>query len=181
MPRRPALIALVLVGVVLVAGCRSQRALEDPDGSPSVRASVSVDDAQATYNPLMSTLARELAATSSSGAPRVEQEVIYYDGELESCAYSAHLTFPDVAFGTDVTWNAARAATQDTVAPAGFRLTGQRDIPGGYNGFDATAADGARIEVRSKTASPSTVSLNAPVTGSCPPGGANQTLEPLDQ
>jgi hypothetical protein len=179
--RRARYVGLALVGLLALAGCRSQGALEDPDGSPSVRTTVTVDDAQATYSPLLSTLAREISARSSSQAPRVEREVIYYDGDLGSCAYTGHLTFTDVVFGTDLSWDDVRAATQDTLTPSGFGLTGQLDIPGGYNGFDATAEDGGRVQVRSKSASPSTVTLTAPVVGVCSSEGTGQTLEPLDQ
>ena len=61
--------------------------------------------------------------------------------------------------------------------PLGFELTDQLDIPGGYNGFDATAEDGARLAVRSKLGRPSTIDLVAPVLGDCPASGS-ETLAP---
>ena len=179
MRRRTAYAALaLLLAATTWSGCDSD---EPPTPRPKADPTVSVDRAQRTYSPLMSIVSTAIASRVPQPPPRVKDEVIHYDGALASCAYSARLTFPDVVFGTDVAWHELRSSALAALKPMGYTLGDQLDIPGGYNGFDVTAADGTVIEVRSKTATPSTVSINAPVTGSCPDGGTGQTLEPLDR
>ena len=180
MARRTAAALALAVLSLSWAGCDADEK-PPPHARPTADPTVSAEKAQRTFSPMMSVVSASIAAAVPQPPPSVTHEVIYYDGDLGSCAYSARVAFPGVVFGTDLTWNAVRVSTEDVLQPMSFSLSDQLDIPGGYNGFDATAPDGTVIQVRSKTAEPSTVSITAPVTGSCPPDGAGQTLEPLDR
>ena len=137
MRRRTAYAALaLLLAATTWSGCDSD---EPPTPRPKADPTVSVDRAQRTYSPLMSIVSTAIASRVPQPPPRVKDEVIHYDGALESCAYSARLTFPDVVFGTDVAWDDVRSSALAALKPMGYTLSDQLDIPGGYNGFDVTA------------------------------------------
>lgn len=164
----------VVAALVLLAGCTD----DEPSPEPRADPTVAVDDAQRTYAPLVDDVVAALEddAGPPTGDPR--PEVVYYDGELESCAYASSRFSFEPVFGEEVSWDVVREATEQALAGHGFELTDQLDIPGGNNGFDAVADDGARFEVRSKLGSPSTIDLVAPLEGSCDTD-ADETLPPL--
>ena len=146
-----------------------------PDPEPVAEPTVDLDEAQQTYHPLVAAVVEALADVSGPGRPDGDPEVIYYNGDLESCAYASLRYEFDTVFGESTSWDDVRAATEQVLEPEGFELTDQLDIPGGYNGFDAATDDGTRLEVRSKLGNPSTISLDAPVQGDCDRDGS----EPL--
>ena len=128
---------------------------------------VTVEDAPQTYGPLVTAVVDGVGAVAGAGTPDGDPETVYYDDELESCVFASERYEFDEVFGEDASWDDVRAATEEVLEPEGFELTEQLDIPGGFNGFDATTDDGGVVEVRSKLGNPSTISLDAPVTGSC--------------
>ena len=175
MPRPYAAKAAALAVAVAVLGACTG---DEPEPPPRAEPTVAVDQAQRTYGPLVTEMAAALAEATGRPGRGVRPEVIYYDAEFESCTYaSSRFEFASV-FGEDVSWDDVRAATEQALAESGFELTGQLDIPGGNNGFDAVADDGARVEVRSKLGTPSTFDMVAPVLGTCRTEG-NETLPPL--
>jgi hypothetical protein len=146
-----------------------------PNPEPVAEPTVDVGQAQQTYHPLVAAVVEAVADVSVAARPDGEPEVIYYDGDLDSCAYASLRYEFDTVFGESASWDDVRAATEQVLEPEGFELTDQLDIPGGYHGFDAATDDGARIEVRSKLGQASTISLDAPVQGDCDRNGS----EPL--
>lgn len=170
-------LAVLLGSAVVVLGACTD---DEPEPEPLAEPTVSVDEAQREYGPLVTDVVDAVAEVSEVTAQPDPPEVIYYDSELASCTYSStRYEFP-VVFGEEVSWDDVRAATERVLEPRGFELTDQLDIPGGYNGFDAVAEDGARFEVRSKLGITSKIDLDAPVQGTCSPEG-NETLPPLER
>jgi hypothetical protein len=175
MSSRPlALAASLSAAVMALGGCTG----DDPPEPPSYAGpTVGVDRAQQTYGPLVRDVADEVAALAGTTAHRVGPETVWHSSDLDSCVFASSRYELAVVFGTEVGWPEVRDATEGALAPRGFELTDQLDIPGGYNGFDAVAEDGGRFEVRSKLGTPSTIDLEAPVLGDCPTSGS-QTLAP---
>lgn len=166
---------LLLAGLGVLGACSDDD--PGPDPGPTSDPTVSVDEAPDTYRPLVSSVVDAVAEVSVPGRSDGDPEVVYYDTDLGSCVYASLRYEFDTVFGEDASWDDVRGAVVDVVEPEGFEVSDQLDIPGGYNGFDATADDGTRLEVRSKVGDPSTVALDAPVTGDCPSDGS-QTVAP---
>lgn len=159
-------VAALLVVVALLGGCSDDET--DPQRrEPVAEPTVDVDQAQQVYSPLMAAVSEAVAEVSVPARSAGEPEVIYYASDLESCVFASLSYDYDTVFGEVVSWDDVRAATDEVLAPEGFELTDQLEIPGGFNGFDATTDDGTRLEVRSKLGGPSTLSLDAPVLGDC--------------
>ena len=178
-PRHWAVAVLLAGGWGLTACEREVGPGGTPVPEPVAEPTVTVDQAQERYRPLVAAVAEAVADASVPGRPDADDpEVIYYDDELDSCVYASLDYEFDTVFGEGTSWDDVRAATAQVLEPEGFELTEQLDIPGGHHGFDAWTDDGARLEVRSKLASPSTMSLNAPVQGDCDRDG-QESLPPL--
>lgn len=167
--------ALLGGGLGLLGACTD----DDPAPQPRPEPTVSVGHAQQVYGPLVADTVDAVAAVAGEPSADPGPETIWYDAELDSCTYSSSRFEFGSVFGEDVAWDDVREAVGDVLAERGFELTGQLDIPGGHNGFDAVADDGARLEVRSKLGNPSTLQLDAPVDGSCSTGNDSETLPPL--
>ena len=165
MPRSAPALAAALAAVLLLGACSDDE--PDPSPDPVAEPTVSVEEAPQTYGPLMTAVVDAVAAVAGPGASDGDPETVYYDDELESCVFASERYEFDEVFGEGASWDDVRAAAEDVREPEGFELTAQLDIPGGFNGFDATTDDGTVVEVRSKLSRPSTISLDAPVTGSC--------------
>lgn len=184
MPRRRARARLWAVAAVLASGGALTACDDDPGPEPApnpepvAEPTVDVEQAQWTYHPLVAAVVEAVADVSVPERPDGDPEVIYYDGDLESCFYASLRYEFDTVFGESTSWDDVRAATVQALEPEGFELTEQLDIPGGYNGFDAATDDGTRLEVRSKLGNPSTISLDAPVQGDCDRDGS-EPLPPL--
>ena len=174
---RLSVVAALLTVVGALAACDDEPD-PAPDPEPVAEPTVDVEQAQAEYHPLVAGVVEAVAEVSVPGRPDEDPEVIYYDAELESCVYASLRYEFDTVFGESASWDDVRTATAEVLEPEGFELTEQLEIPGGYNGFDATTDDGTRLEVRSKVGRPSTVSLDAPVRGDCD-HDASETLPPL--
>ena len=169
----------VVVAVLMLATTACDDSSTRDDAQDQVEPHLNARQAQKVYLRTLNEIARaSLAGNPASASPSVSPEVVYLDGESKQCTYTARLELDGVVFGDNVPWDEVRTATEDAQADHGFRLTGQLDIPGGYNGFDATTDRGARLEVRSKTGQPSTLTISAPVTGPCS-SEVNETLKPL--
>lgn len=182
MPRRRGrsrlrVVAAVLTSAGALTGCEQDVGPgRTPTPEPATEPTVSVEQAQGRYQPLVAAVVEAVADVSVPGRPDNEPEVIYYDGE--TCVYASLRYEFDTVFGETTSWDDVRAATAQVLEPEGFELTDQLDIPGGHNGFDAATDDGARLEVISKLGRPSTISLDAPVQGDCDRDGS-EPLAPL--
>ena len=153
--------------MLLLGGCS-----DDPDPSPDPEPDPGRADGHrrgrpADLRPADDGGGRRRRGGRRPGAPDGDPETVYYDDELESCVFASERYEFDEVFGEGASWDDVRAATEEVLEPEGFELTEQLDIPGGFNGFDATTDDGTVVEVRSKLGNPSTISLDAPVTGYC--------------
>ena len=184
MPRRHAsarlwAVTALLATVVPLTACDDDTGPDPvPNPEPVAEPTVDVDQAQQTYHPLVAAAVAAVADVAVPGRPDGDPEVIYYDADLESCAYASLRYEFDTVFGESTSWDEVRAAAEQVLEPEGFELTEQLEIPGGYNGFDAATDDGTRLEVRSKLGTPSTISLDAPVRGECDRDGS-EPLPPL--
>jgi hypothetical protein len=169
-----------LVAGAALTACDDDGPDPAPDPEPAAEPTVNVERAQQTYHPLVADVVEAVADVSVPGRPDGDPEVIYYDGALESCVYASLRYEFDTVFGESdsASWDDVRAATAEVLEPEGFDVTDQLEIPGGYNGFDAATDDGTRLEVRSKLGQPSTISLDAPVSGGCDRDGS-EPLPPL--
>ncbi len=159
-------VVALLLGLVVLSGCSDDPG-PTPDPKPEAKPTVSVEDAPQAYGSLVTSVVDAVGEVSVPGRSDGEPASVYYDGELESCVFASERYEFDTVFGEETSWDDVRAATEQALEPAGFELTDQLDIPGGFNGFDAETDDGSVVEVRSKLGNPSTISLDAPVTGSC--------------
>lgn len=167
--RRWAVTAL-LATVAALTACEDDTGPDPaPNPKPVAEPTVDVEQAQQAYHPLVAAVAEAVTEISVPGKPDGNPEVIYYAADLESCVYASLRYEFDTVFGESdsASWDDVRAAIEHVVEPEGFELTEQLEIPGGYNGFDAATDDGTRLEVLSKLGKPSTISLDAPVQGSC--------------
>ena len=182
MPKGLWAITAVLVFATTLSACEDDAGPDPaPRPTPTVEPTVTGEQAQQTYHPLVADVVEAVAEVSVPGQPDGRRpEAIYYDAALPSCVYaSLHYEF-DTVFGEadSASWDEVRAAAAEVLEPEGFELTEQLDIPGGYNGFDAATDDGTSLEVRSKIGQPSTMSLDAPVRGTCD-HDTSETLPPL--
>lgn len=170
---RRSLATLALGTAVLGAALSGCSGDDDPapspsgDTEPAVEPTVSAEGAEDAYRPLVDAVVEAVAGVAVPGASDGDPARVYRDDELDSCVYASERYEFDTVFGEETSWDDVRAAVDGALGPEGFELTDQLDIPGGFNGFDATTDDGAVLEVRSKLGDPSTVSLDAPVTGDC--------------
>lgn len=174
-------VTALLATVAALTACEDDTGPDPaPTPEPVAEPTVDVEKAQQTYHPLVAAAVEAVADVSAPARPDGHPEVIYYDAELESCVYASLRYEFDTVFGeTDsASWDDVRAATEEVLEPAGFELTEQLEIPGGYNGFDAATDDGTRLQVSSKLGRPSTISLDAPVQGDCD-RDRSESLPPL--
>jgi hypothetical protein len=175
-------VAALLASAATLTACEEDiggESVQRPD--PVAEPTVDVDQAQQTYHPLVAAVAEAVAEVSVPGrADDRYSETIYYASDLESCVYSSLRYEFDTVFGDggSASWDEVRAAMEPVVEPEGFELTEQLDIPGGHNGFEARTDYGAYFKVTSKLGQPSTISLDAPVLGSCN-NEVSETLPPL--
>lgn len=158
--------ALLATGATLT-GCDDPAPEPAPRPEPGAEPTVDAGQAQQEYHPLVAAVVEAVADVSVPGRPDGEPEVIYYDAALESCVFGSLRYEFDTVFGESVSWDDVRAAAAEVLEPEGFEVSDELDIPGGHQGFDATTAAGARLQVRSKLGQPSTISLDAPVAGDC--------------
>ena len=162
-------LAALVLGILVLGGCSDDEPDPSPgaDPEPAAEPTVSVDEAPDTYGPLVGSVVEAVAGVSVPASPDGDPASVYFDDELDSCVFASERYEFDTVFGEEASWDDVRAATEEVLEPEGFELTEQLDIPGGFNGFDATTDDGTRLEVRSKLGNPSTISLDAPVQGDC--------------
>jgi hypothetical protein len=174
-------VAAVVVAATLGA-CDDETGGESPQRpDPVADPTVDVEQAQQTYHPLVAAVAEAVGEVSVPGEPDPSRpETVHYADDLESCVFGSLRYEFDTVFGEDdsASWDEVRDAVASVVESEGFELTDQLEIPGGHNGFEARADDGAYLAVTSKLGDPSTISLDAPVGGDCD-HDVSETLPPL--
>lgn len=165
------------LAVVLTLGACTDDPPDPPTRPSYADPTVEAASAPDTYGPLVADVADQVAAAAGTTAGRGGPETLWRDTELDRCMYSSARYELAAVLGEDVDWDEVREIVTAAVEAHGFEVTEQLEIPGGFNGFDAVAEDGGRLEVRSKLGRPSTIDLEAPVLGECPASGS-ETLAP---
>jgi len=168
----PAVVAVV-VAVLALGGCT-----DDGGPDPAADPVLSPEEATRAYDDLTAEVAGAIAEVAGGRARPTGPGVLLHDGDVGGCVYEAPGQELTAVLGEDPSWDDVRAATEAVVADDGLAVGEQIDVPGGYTGFDAVGEDGARLEVRAKVGTDSTVRLAVPLVGGCGPADPPETLPP---